>query len=89
MRQKLTTLKEEIDGVFYSLDNMYYTKDIKSLQDQFEDAKNGQHGTIDETIEVMQEILEQARFILDGFFAGIEPFVDQVTIGFPNALGSY
>ena len=87
MKQKLTTLKEEIDGVFYSLDNMYYTSDIQSLKDQFNDAKNGQHGTIDETIEVMQEILGEARFILNEFFAGIEPFDDQVTVGYPNTLG--
>lgn len=79
-------LTEKIDGVFYSLQDMYYSQETEDLKAKYEDTKKGFY---DDTNEVLKEILGEAEFILNEFWEGVEPFNQESWIGEPNALGGY
>ena len=75
MSNKLQDLIEEIDGVFHSLENHHSCEKTESLKIQFEECKKNQYLYNDERIDNLQEILENAQFILNDFWDNVTPFV--------------
>ena len=75
MRNNLQELIEKVEDVFHSLEDHYSSKSIELLKLQFEDCKKDECCSIDEKIDTLQEILENAQFILNDFWDNVTPFV--------------